>query len=453
MAGKLIRERDFYKSFFVLMVTLMLQEAVVMSVNLADNLMLGNYSEDSLSAVAAVNQIQFVYQQIIGATGGILVMLGSQYWGSGRPEVVRSVTAVAMRTALCVGAVFFAAVSLAPERVMRLFTTDAATVSEGALYLRIIRWSYFPFAVTLLLLNMIRIAEKVRIALWTSIMSLVINCVLNYLLIGGKFGAPAMGIRGAALGTLIARLVECAVVLFYIFRVENKLRLRFGDLFLPAPELASDFFRVGYPMFITGTLWGVSNALQSVILGHMEAGAMAAYSISSTVFLLLKSASVGANSSASVLIGKALGAGDRTRVRQYANTLQLLFIGVGLTLGSLLFLLRPPLLRIYGDVSQSTLEMANTFLLIQSVVICTMSYQMPTNGGIIRAGGDTRYVMILDLVSIWGIVMPLSLCAAFVWKLSPVGVVMLLNCDQVFKCVPAALRARSNRWMRKLTRD
>ena len=129
-----------------------------------------------------------------------------------------------------------------------------------------------------------------------------------------------------------------------------------------------------------------------------------------------------------------------------------MFVCIGLVLGTALFFIRIPMLRIY-NISEETRQLANAYMLIQSVVLVTMSYQMPVNGGIIRGGGDTRFIMIVDLVSIWIIVLPLSFLAAFVWQLSPVIVIMLLNSDQVFKCVPAFIRCNSYKWVHRLTRD
>ena len=448
----LTRDKSFYRSFLKLTVTLMLEQAVILSVNLADNVMLGNYSETSLAGVAAVNQIQFVLQQMVYSVGSIMIVLGSQYWGKGAKEVVPRLSSIAMRLALGVSAVMFVIMSLMPYGVLSLFTDDAAIAEEGVRYLRIMRFSYFPFAITAIFLNTVRIAEKVKIALQVSVVALVLNCGINFLLIAGRLGAPELGVQGAAVGTLTARCVECVLVALYVFKKDPHIGMKLRDYLHFDTTLVKDFLKVGIPMFITAFLWGANNAIQTMILGHLEDGAMAAYSISSTIFLLLKAAAVGACSAGSIIVGKAIGAGDMDKVKSYTRTLQLLFIGIGILLGISLFAIRMPLLSFY-NVSETTRAMAETFILIQCVIICTMSYQMPVNAGIIRGGGDTRYTMILDLVSIWGIVIPLSLLAAFVWELSPVVVVIFLNADQVFKCIPAAIYVNTWRWIKKLTRD
>lgn len=446
------KDRNFYRSFAVLCLTLMLEQAVILSVNLADNIMLGRYSESALSGVAAVNQIQFVLQQIVFGVSSGMIVLGSQYWGQKRTGEIRMLSSIAMRAALGVAIALFIAVSLFPEQTLRLFTRDAAIVAEGVAYLKIIRFTYLFFAASSILLGTMRVVESVQIALRVSLLSLVLNCSINYVLIYGRFGAPEMGVRGAAIGTLAARIVELFVFAWYVFVRDRRVSMQPSDFLSADREMARDFFRVASPVILTQTLWGLANALQTVILGHMSAVAIAAQSISSNVFLLLKVASVGASSAAAILIGKAIGEGkDLSVLKEYTRTLQALFVAIGLVLGAALMIIRIPLLRVY-NISDETRALANAYMIIQSVVLVTMSYQMPTNGGIIRGGGDTRFVMILDLISIWGIVLPFSCLAAFVWRLSPIIVIILLNSDQVFKCVPAFIRVNSYKWIKRLTR-
>ena len=201
------RDKAFYKTFLSLCLALMLEQAVILSVNLADNLMLGTYSEAALSGVAAVNQIQFVYQQVVYAIGNALIVLGSQYWGQKRLGEIRSIAAIGVRLEILVALVLFALVSAFPEGALRLFTNQPLFVAEGVAYLKIIRFSYLFFALTAVLLSTMRTVESVKIALRVSVVSLLINVDINYLLISGNLGAPELGARGAAIGTLTARAV------------------------------------------------------------------------------------------------------------------------------------------------------------------------------------------------------------------------------------------------------
>ena len=445
------KDKAFYRSFIRLCVTLMLEQAVILSVNLADNMMLGSYSEAALSGVAAVNQIQFVYQQLVYGVSNAMIVLGSQYWGQKRADQVRRLSSIGTWSAVAIGVALFIGVSLFPHGSLALFTPSEDFAREGMNYLSIIRFSYIPFAISAIMLGTMRIAESVKIALRVSIISLVINVSINFVLITGRFGAPEMGVRGAAIGTLTARVIECIIIAFFLFKKEDKLSMQPKDFLHIDRAMLKDFIRVGVPVVISAAMWGFANAVQTIILGHMNESAIAAQSISSTMFLLLKVTSVGAASAASILVGQAIGAGDFPRIREYTRTLQLIFVGIGIVLGIALFLIRIPLLAVY-NISEETRILANAYMIIQSIVIFTMSYQMPVNIGIIRGGGDTRYVLILDTISIWCIVVPISVLAAFVWKLSPIIVIICLNADQVFKCVPAFIRVNGYKWIRTLTR-
>ncbi len=446
------KDREFYKSFVRLAVTLMLEQAVILSVNLADNLMLGTYSEAALSGVAAVNQIQFVFQQLVYAVNNAMIVLGSQYFGQKRLGEVKKLSAIGVRAELLIAVLLFCLVSFFPQQALFLFTDDAAIAAEGVKYLAIIRFSYVFFALTAIVLGTLRIAQSVKIALKVSVVALVVNVSLNYLLIGGNLGFPEMGVEGAAIGTLVARIVEFLLVLWFMFKKEKKLEIKPRDYLSLDRQLLKDFIKVGIPVFITASLWGLSNALQTVILGHLSASAIAAQSISSTIFLLLKVTSAGAASAASIIIGQTIGAGKMQKIREYTKTLQFLFLGIGLVLACIMLLVRIPLLSVY-EISDETRSLADAYMLIQSVVLFTMSYQMPVNTGIIRGGGDTRFTMIVDMISIWGIVVPISLLAAFVWNLSPIIVIICLNADQCFKCIPACIRVNSYKWIKKLTRN
>ena len=445
------RNKEFYKTFLRLCFALMLEQAVVLSVNLADNVMLGRYSEAALSGVAAVNQIQFVFQQVVYAIANSMIVLGSQYWGQRRLGEIKKISAIGIRLEVLVAVLLFALVSFFPRGALKIFTNNEAFIAEGVSYLKIIRFSYIFFALTAVLLSTMRVVETVKIALRVSVLSLLINVSINYLLIQGHFGFPELGARGAAIGTLVARIVEFTIVFIFVMR-DKKLGLRIRDAFSKSGVLLRDFTVVAIPTLGSALLWSFANVMQTVIFGHMNDSAIAAQSISNTVFLLLKVTSVGAASAASVIIGKTVGEGDMKKIREYARTLQLIFVGIGITLCCIMLMIRIPLLSIYeAKISAETYRLANIYILIQSVVLVTMSYQMAVNTGIIRGGGDTNFVMYLDIAAV-AIFIPLGCLGGLVWHWSPVLVIICVNADQVLKCIPAFIRVNRYKWVRRLTR-
>lgn len=450
----LTRDRGFYQSFARLTLALMLEQVAVLSVNLLDNVMIGNYSDVSLAAIAAVNQIQFIFQYLLGGAANGMMSLGSQYHGNHMDRQLKQIIAASMRVALIAAAVLFLLACAMPDTLMRLFVGDEpAVIQEGVRYLRVIKYSYPLFAVSTILLGCMRTVETVSLSVYVSCIALVVNFCLNYLLIFGNLGAPELGVVGAAIGTLAARVVEILIVSVYVFRFDRKLTLRLADFKTTERSLTRDYLWVSAPIMLIHGLFALNTAVQNAVLGHLDYSIMAAYSISSVLFQLLKVASMGSSSAATILIAQSVGRNDPLEtLKEYTRTSQVLFAAIGIVSGLLYYLLSVPLLSFYA-LEPATHDLAHSFLLVQAVVIVGTSYQMPTMGGIMRGGGSANYQMVVDLISIWGIVVPLSFCGAFLWNWSPLAVVICMNADQIFKCVPAFIGCNRYRWIRRLVKD
>lgn len=448
----LTRDKQFYRTFFVLCFTLMAERVVVCSVNLLDNVMLGSYAESAMSAAAAVNQLQFIFQQLVyGASHG-MVILGSQYWAHRRAEPLRRIAGLGMAWGMLFAALFFVLSSLFPRTMVGLFTSDPAILEPGVAYLRIVRFTYPVFAITSVLLASLRTVNTVQIALRVSILSLLTNCGINFVLISGRFGAPELGIVGAGIGTLTARILECLVVLWYVLKRDQKIGIRLRDFLHLDLQLMRDYIGVAVPVVIAEFLWGCTTAIHVGIMGHLSSNAIAAQSISATVFTLLKVTSLGCSAATAVIIGQAVGLGDMQKLKEYVRTLQVFFVLCGVLVSAILLLIRKPLLGIY-ELSPATEELANAFILIQVVVLFLNAYHLPMNTGLIRGGGDTKFSVKLDLTFIWAFTIPLSLLAAFVFEWGPVAVLLCLNADQGLKCIPVAIYGNSYKWVRNLARD
>ena len=223
------------------------------------------------------------------------------------------------------------------------------------------------------------------------------------------------------------------------------------DFLVIKKEYIADFTKNCIPFLVTGVIFGVSTALQTVILGHMSENAIAANSASTAIYQVLKVVIISSAGAAAVYVGKAVGEGDMKKIKNLTHTFQLLFICFGIFVSSMLFLVRMPILNLY-DLSPETRKLAESFILVLCVTCLGTSYQMPVACGIVRGGGDSKFVMINDFISLWLIVLPLSFLGAFKWNWHPVAVVACLNSDQVFKCVAASIEVNRYRWVKKLTR-
>ena len=213
----------FYKTLFGLILTITLQNLIAYSVNMLDNIMLGSYSQNALSGAATVNQVFFMVQQTALPIGNALVALASQYWGKGEVRPIRQLTGIALKCCLLISMLVFGVCTIFPEQLLRIFTTSDAIIAEGLVYLDLLKWTFVLFIFSNLLISMLRSVGTVRIAFIISVISLIINGCINYTLIFGRFGFPEMGIRGAAVGTLTARIVELLIVLFYVAKADKKI--------------------------------------------------------------------------------------------------------------------------------------------------------------------------------------------------------------------------------------
>ncbi len=410
------KDREFYRSFFRMLVVVALQNVVAYSVNMADNIMLGSYNQEALSGAATGNQVYFMVQAFALSIGNALVVLASQYWGKKQTDPIRTLTGIALKLGLIISAITLVVCGFFPDLLLRLFTTSPEIIAQGKSYLMLVMWSFALYTVTTILMAALRAVETVNISFYISIASLIVNVSINYMLIFGKFGMPEMGIRGAAIGTLIARALELIIILIYLARVDKKLNLFAGGMWRFNRELRHDYVKVAIPVMSTQVLWSVSVPVQTAILGHLSADAIAANSVATTFYQYLKVIVQAMSSVAAVLIGKSIGEGKLSRIRSDARSLTVICFLVGVVLGVALIVLRGPLLSLYNLNDEAT-QLALRLILVMGFVMIGMSYQMPVSFGIIQGGGDTKFTMKLNLISMWCIVMPLSFMAAFWWKL------------------------------------
>ena len=446
------KDRMFYKRLFTILLTVSLQNVVAYSVNMADNLMLGSYSQVTLSGAATVNQIFFMVQQLSVGICDTLVIIGSQYWGRQNIRSLRKVGGCGLKLAAGGGLLIWALCLIFPSQLMAIFTTDASIASEGMAYMAIIKYTFVLFLITQAILATLRCAETVRIAFIVSCVSLVVNVGINYCLIFGKFGLPEMGIRGAAIGTLIARIVELIIVLVYALKVDQKVRLFSENPLKKDPGISHDFSVLATQILVQELFWAVSIPLQSAILGHLSSDAIAANSIATTFYQYLKVVVRAMASASAVMIGSSIGRGNLEEVKREGRTLSVIDLIIGAILGLILFLLHKPLLSMYS-LTPEAYVMADQLLVLMAFLMVTMGYMMPVMNGILRGGGDAKFTLYVNMISTWAVVVPLSFMSAFWWKLPVVWVVFFSQSDQVFKAPIAFLRFRTYKWARKLTRD
>ncbi|MBQ2846785.1 MAG: MATE family efflux transporter [Clostridia bacterium] len=447
-----LSDNGFYKAFFTMTLTLALQNIIVFGVNLADSVMMGAYSETALSGVGICNNIQFFLNMAASGISSGMTVIASQYWGQKDTKPIHRVSAVAMWLGIVFTMLIFAFAAIAPDMLIRLFTDKEAVIEQAVLYLDIIKYTYLMYTLSTILLAILRSVETVRIGFYVSLSSFALNIFLNYALIYGKFGAPEMGIRGAAFATLVSRAVELAVTVIYILAVDKKLKIRIRNLFTVDIPMVKDYFKTGLPLMMSSVSWGIAMSIQGAIIGRLVESAIAANSIATTLFQVATVICYASSNAACVLIGKTVGENmSLDIIKRRSKNLQLIFLAIGVVSSAILLLSKNLIIDFY-NASPETLDITNQFIWVLCVTIIGTAYEAPCLCGIVSGGGETSFVLKNDIIFMWLIVLPLSALSAFVFKFPVVVTFACLKADQVLKCAVAVIKVNKFNWIKTVTR-
>jgi MATE family, multidrug efflux pump len=444
-------KRNFYTKVFSLVIPLALQNLINVGVTTADVVMLGKVGETVLSAATLAGQIQYILTLILfGLTSGAAV-LTTQYWGKKDIQTIEKIMGIALRIGILVALLFSCAAILIPEKLMRIYTLESDIISEGAIYLRIVAISYTFNAITMVYLNIMRSVERVLIPTIVYSSSLLINISLNAVLIFGLLGFEAMGIKGAAIATLIARLVELCIVIGYEIKVKHEVHFRFVHMIKRDKLLFRDFLILSLPVLLNELMWGVGTSANTAIIGHMGSAAVAANSVAQVTRQIATVVSFGIATAAAIMLGKAIGEEKYEEAKLYSKR----FIGLSILFGAaggLLILC----LRLFIMNSLSLTDMAKDYLEIMLIVMSYFTLFQAFNTtmivGTFRAGGDTKFGLILDILSMWGGSILLGAIGAFVFKFSVPVVYVLLMSDEILKFPFTTIRYKSFKWLKNITR-
>ena len=449
---------SFARMVVALVLPMALQNLINVAVTSADVLMLERVGTEVLSGASLAGQVQFIMTLIFfGLTSGAAV-LTAQYWGKGDTRTIEKVMGIALRFSLIVAAVFFLAAEAVPELIMRLFTGDEAVVGQGAVYLRIVAPSYLFSSVTMVYLNIMRSVERVVVSMVVFLISLLANIALNALFIFGLFGLPAMGIAGAALATACARLIELVLVLGYARwmktspRIHRRVCLRFSDLFVRDPLLFGDFMRYSLPVIANELMWGLGTSMSAVVIGHISTQMGAANAVAQVARQLATVVSFGIANAAAILIGKVIGEGRRDLATDYARKFIRLTLAAG-GCGSVIILAVRPFLVAGLSLDPEARGLLSMMMLVMAYFVFAQAYNTTQVVGVFRAGGDTRFGLILDVSTMWGGSILVASLAAFVFDGSATLVYMLLLSDELIKIPFTTWRYRTRKWLRSVTRD
>ena len=451
------RGPGFYRQVAALAAPIVLQNLITSTLGMADTFMVGMLGETPMAAVTLANIPLFVVQLFIfGVQSGSSVLI-SQYWGRQDRQAINRVMGVAMWTAGSVSFLFALVLQLWPVEFLSLFGNQREVVELAAQYGRIAGWSYACSALTMMYVAAYRSMERPQLGLYILVSSMLVNTCLNWVFIFGNLGAPKMGVAGAALATLIARILELVIVTSHMiltrfFRVQPAFLLR------PGKEMALRFARYGSPVVCNETMWGLGTSVFPTIMGHMEGSTeiLAAYTVAGNMDKICMVVSFGLAATAAIIIGREIGAGRPHVVQEVGMALNTLAALCGIVIGAGLILfaqvIAPAVVYPLFQMSARAGAIASMMMTVQGVIRPLRDFNSVTIVGVLRGGGDVKMATVIDISPLWLAAIPAAAVCGLVLRLDILWVYLAMTLENFVKCALGLYRLRSGKWIRDLTR-
>ena len=454
------KDPAFYKKVFTLGFPIALQTLITVGVGMLDNIMISHLSQPAFSATSLANSYVTIFQIFCMGLGMGASVLVSRYWGMKKAHdneekadiSLKQTVCLMLRLMLVVAAIFALGALLFPRQIMISYTDQSHLVDLGITYLQYSVPTFFFLGISLTTTIVLRSVGQSRYPLYVSIGALFVNLSGNYMLIFGHFGAPKLGIAGAAIATMIARFFEAACVFLYLIFVDKKIGFKIRHLFMKTRTLIREYFRVCIPVLVSDAIYAIGNNSITMVIGHLGEAFVAANSITAVTQQLSTVVIQGVCQSGAIITGQTLGKGRKEQAEEQGW----LFLGLGFGLGFLsalfIFFLKTPIILSYGEkTTAEAVSIAYSLLNSISLIIIFQATNSIMTKGVLRGGGDTTMLMLADNIFLWVLALPLGLLAGFVLHLPAFWIYFCLKFDQIAKTIWCVLRLRSRKWIKKIS--
>lgn len=445
-------KKTFYSVMLALAIPIALQNLISLSLNMIDTVMIGSYGETAVAAVGIGNRVYFFFAIIIFGIYSGMSVFTAQYWGNKDLKNVKNMLGMELVLGAGVVFVFLVAASTFPGKLISFFIKDTAVIELGSRYLRIVAYSYFFTAVSFAVSFTMRSVGNVKMPLLINASCVLINTLLNYIWIFGHMGFEPMGVEGAAQATLVARVVECICFLLYLTKRKNNiLAFQAKDLFCWTKKMLRQKLKVALPVMMNEMIWSLGMTITYVAYGLLGASAVAAVQVSMTVLGVFEAAFFGIGNACAVMLGNEMGRENYALTEKYAQKYIMVMLIFGIVMGSLLILLRKPVVGFF-DLEAATIQSIYNILFVLGAYIplSMLSYLLLI--GILRAGGDTKFCMVLELITIWGYAVPVAFFAAAVLRLPIHWVMALTFAEHGIKLIFLIPRYKTKKWIQNLVK-
>ena len=450
MVFDLRKDRSFFKTVLSIAIPVTLQNLISVSVNMADTIMLGVLGEIELSASSIGGQLFFIFMVIMLGLGGGANVMCAQYFGKEDIKSIHKILSFTYIISIILALLFLSIGLFFPKAFMIIFTNDNLVIEKGITYMRISCISYIFFCITIISTSVLRSIKKVKIPVLINIISLIINVSLNYVLILGNFGFTPMGIKGAAIATLIARICECLLIIVYMRFFENTIKYRLKYMKEIDHKIREKYIEVTTPIFFNELCWTIGSSIITLIVARMGTNVVAANSINNVSYQIALLFIQGLSSASSVIIGNTIGNGNYEKAKYYAKIITLLSILCGIFASLSIFIMREVLVNFY-NVSETTKLIAKDIMIATSIVILFKSLSSNLLFGILRGGGDNKFVFKYEMISLWLLAIPLGVTGAFYFNFSVPVVFILLKSDEILKGMIGYFRVNKGNWINDVT--
>ncbi|MFP4164799.1 MAG: MATE family efflux transporter [Chitinispirillaceae bacterium] len=444
------KDKDFVPTLVSLVIPVLLQNLLNASLNFVDVFMIGSLGEASIAAVGGANQFFFFYLMLmIGISSGAGIF-AAQFWGKRDVKSIRSVMGTGIVLSAAISVLFTTAVVLFPRSIMGMFSDDASVIRIGAGYMLHIFPCYLIIPVAMSYATTLRSTGNVKLPMYASFVGVGLNTFGNYCLIFGAFGFPQLGVKGAAIATVVSRTVETSIIVGYSYLKNTPAAVKYRDIFTIEKELFVKYVKCSLPIVLQGAGWSFGYTMYSIIYGHVSTQSLAAYNLAGSVERICLILFVGLGAASSIMIGNRIGAGQEDKARGYAaNFLQLALTGA-LLIGILLFFIRDHLTSFY-KLTPLGQEYLSGILLVMACVLFAKAFNIVFHMGIFKGGGDTLFSMLVDVGGVWLVGVPLAAFGAFVLQWPVHYIVALAAAEELTKAMVAFARLMSRKWIHNFT--
>ncbi|HLA08281.1 MAG TPA: MATE family efflux transporter [Anaerolineales bacterium] len=449
MSLSFLRDKEFFRAMLALAVPVAFQQLITASLNMIDVLMVGQLGEASVAALGLANQIFFLLILFLfGVTSGMAIFT-AQYWGKGDTEQIHHVLGICLTLSVSVAALFSLAATLIPEKLMGFYTEDLVVIQLGSDYLRIVGLSYVFMAFAVSYISVLRSITQVKVTVVVAVIALVLKTLIAYILIFGHFGFPALGVRGAAIGTSIGWAFECLLLLTLVYALKSPLAANPSSLFHFNRPFLFKVLKTSMPAAVNEILWSFGITTYNAVYARIGTDAIAAININATIEELVFVLFIGLGNACSVMVGNKIGEGDKGTAFEYSRRFTILGVLSALAGGMFVFFARDLVVGLY-QLSPSAAFNLRNIMLVYSLSIWLRVFNFMLFIGALRAGGDTRYAMFMELFSIWAIGVPAALIGGFVLHLPVYWVYAMVLLEEAVKAIVILRRYLSRKWIHDL---